>query len=120
MSWRTALWEKVSLADADVTVENRPADTSVGAVEHGGAGSLKANRRAARRYPAAEIPAIAAVMLSGEPVTLVNISSSGVLVESSTRFKPGERVRLRITGLRPDQVGGVVVRCLVSAISHGG
>ena len=118
MSWRSALWE--SLADAEATVEDCPADTSFGAVENAGAGSLKANRRAEPRYAAADLPAITTVMLSGEVVTLVNISSSGVLVESSTRFKPSERVRLGITGLEPNQVGGVIVRCMVSAISTGG
>ena len=118
MSWRSALWE--SLADAEATVEDCPADTSFGAVENAGAGSLKANRRAEPRYAAADLPAITTVMLSGEVVTLVNISSSGVLVESSTRFKPSERVRLAITGLEPNQVGGVIVRCMVSAISTGG
>jgi len=120
MSWRSALWEKVSLTDAEVAVEDRPADASFGAVENAGAGSLKANRRAEPRYAAADLPAITTVMLSGEEVTLVNISSSGVLVESSTRFKPSERVRLGITGLEPNQVGGVIVRCMVSAISTGG
>ena len=120
MSWRSALWEKVSLTDAEVAVEDRQADTSFGAVENAGAGSLKANRRAEPRYAAADLPAITTVMLSGEVVTLVNISSSGVLVESSTRFKPSERVRLGITGLEPNQVGGVIVRCMVSAISTGG
>lgn len=120
MSWRSALWEKGSLADAEAAVEDRQADTSFGAVENAGAGSLKANRRAEPRYAAADLPAITTVMLSGEVVTLVNISSSGVLVESSTRFKPSERVRLGITGLEPNQVGGVIVRCMVSAISTGG
>ena len=120
MSWRSALWEKVSLTDAEVVVEDRQTDTSFGAVENAGAGSLKANRRAEPRYAAADLPAITTVMLSGEEVTLVNISSSGVLVESSTRFKPSERVRLGITGLEPNQVGGVIVRCMVSAISTGG
>ena len=120
MSWRSALWENVSLTDAEAAVEDRPADTSFGAVENAGAGSLKANRRAEPRYAAADLPAITTVMLSGEVVSLVNISSSGVLVESSTRFKPSERVRLAITGLEPNQVGGVIVRCMVSAISTGG
>lgn len=119
MSWRSALWDKVSLTDSEATVEERPADAST-PFETAGAGSLKSNRRAEPRYAAADLPAITTVTLSGEVVTLVNISSSGVLVESSTRFKPNERVRLGITGLQPNQVGGVIVRCMVSAISTGG
>jgi hypothetical protein len=120
MSWRSALWDQVSLDDAGVTVKTRQTDTSVGAFDNAGAASPKPNRRAERRYLAAEVPAITAVTLAGEAVTLVNISSSGVLVESGTRIKPGERVRLEFAGLQPKQVGGVVVRCVVSAISHGG
>lgn len=122
MSWRSALWDKVSLTDADgdATVVDTQAETSTGAFENAGAGSLKTNRRAEPRYAAADLPAITTVTLSGEVVTLVNISSTGVLVESSTRFKPSERVRLGITGLQPNQVGGVIVRCMVSAISTGG
>jgi len=76
--------------------------------------------RAEPRYTADEIPAITTVQLSGEQVTLVNISSSGILVESDARIKPGERVKLSIFGLTPGVVSGIVVRCVVSSISHGG
>jgi hypothetical protein len=118
VSWRQALWEKVALGDDDVTVMDRQAETHYGAFDD--AGATQENRRAEPRYTADEIPAITGVQLSGEQVKLVNISSSGILVESDARIKPGERVKLSIIGLTPNRVPGVVVRCVVSAISNGG
>jgi hypothetical protein len=82
----------------------------------------ESNRRVDPRYPAAAIPAITGMRLSpGEAVTLVNISSSGVLVEGKTRFVPGTRVTVHFEGaIRPNQIKARVVRCQVSAIGGGG
>jgi hypothetical protein len=117
MSWRQALWEKVALVDDDVTVIDRPDEKHYGAFDDPIAPE---NRRAEPRYTADEVPAITSVQLSGEQVKLLNISASGILVESDARIKPGERVKLSIVGLTPGIVPGVVVRCVVSAISNGG
>jgi PilZ domain-containing protein len=79
------------------------------------------NRRAEPRYDAAAIPAIASVRApGGEPLTLVNISATGILVEGQTRIKPGERLVLSISGLVPSQVPGRVVRSVVSSIGGSG
>jgi PilZ domain-containing protein len=118
MSWRQALWEKVALVDDDVTVIDRPDEKHYGAFDD--PNPTQENRRAEPRYTADEVPAITSVQLSGEQVRLLNISSSGILVESDGRIKPGERVKLSIVGLTPSVVPGVVVRCVVSAISSGG
>ena len=82
----------------------------------------ESNRRVDPRYPAAAVPAITAMRLSpGEAVSLVNISSSGVLVEGKTRFVPGTRVTVHFEGtIKPNQIKARVVRCQVSAIGSGG
>ena len=67
------------------------------------------------------MPAITDVKTaSGNPLTLVNISSSGALVEGNARIKPGERVTLVMEGLEPKQVPGRVVRSIVTAIAGTG
>jgi hypothetical protein len=78
--------------------------------------------RADPRYPAEAIPGITAMRLSpGEAVRLVNLSSSGVLVEGKTRFVPGTRVSVIFEGPKaPPTVKARVVRCQVSAIAGGG
>jgi hypothetical protein len=82
----------------------------------------ESNRRVDPRYPPSAIPAITGMRLSpGEAVSLVNISSSGVLVEGKTRFVPGTRVTVHFEGtIKPSQIKARVVRCQVSAIGTGG
>jgi PilZ domain len=80
-----------------------------------------ANRRAEPRYAPSAVPSITSVRtFSGDPLTLVNISTTGVLVEGGTRMKPGERVALVLEGLEPNQISGRVVRTVVSAIGGTG
>jgi hypothetical protein len=80
------------------------------------------NRRVCPRYPAEGIPAITAMRLSpGGAVALVNISESGALVASQTRFVPGVNVSVSFEGsMKPKPVKGRIVRCQVSAISKAG
>jgi hypothetical protein len=82
----------------------------------------ESNRRVDPRYPPSAIPAITGMRLSpGEVVSLVNISSSGVLVEGKTRFVPGTRVTVHFEGtIKPSQIKARVIRCQVSAIGTGG
>jgi hypothetical protein len=82
----------------------------------------ESNRRVDPRYPSAAIPAITGMRLSpGEAVSLVNISSSGVLVEGKTRFVPGTRVTVHFEGtIKPNQIKARVIRCQVSSIGSGG
>ena len=85
-------------------------------------GARPADPRFDPRYPAEAISAITAMRLSpGDTVRLVNISSSGVLVEGKTRFVPGTRVSVIFEGPgAPPTVKGRVIRCQVSAIGGGG
>ena len=81
------------------------------------------NRRVDPRYPAAVVSSITGIRLSpGESVSLVNISSSGVLAEGKTRLVPGTRVTVHFEGgaVKPPQIKARVVRCQVSAIASGG
>src|SRR5262245_46894136 len=84
--------------------------------------ATESKQRAEPRYPAAAVPGITAMRLSpGDTVTLVNISTSGVLVEGKTRFVPGTRVTVVFEGPQaPGSVKGRIIRCQVSAIGGGG
>ena len=80
------------------------------------------NRRADTRYPAAEVPEITGLRVSpGEAATLVNISATGVLLESPQRFAPGQRVTVHFEGTLPTrQMKARIVRCQVSMIISKG
>ena len=82
---------------------------------------IGANRRAAIRYPASFVSCITGVRLSpGEPGTLINISTSGLLLESAVRYTPGSSVTAHFEGdIATQQIRGRVVRCEVSAIKAG-
>ena len=72
------------------------------------------------RYPASAVPQITGVRLSDGPVMMVNISSSGMLVEGTTRLVPGTQISLDLEGtIEPRRVKATVVRCQVSAIVGG-
>jgi hypothetical protein len=86
-----------------------------------GAGLEEAeDRRLEPRYPASAVPQITAVRIAGGFVTLVNISSTGILVESATRQVPGKRISLELEGaIEPKRVSASIVRCQVAAIEDG-
>ena len=73
------------------------------------------------RVPAAALSGITSVKLSpGDAVRLINLSSTGVLVEGGTRFVPRTRVTVTFEGgFSPAQVKGRIVRCQVASISNG-
>ena len=72
------------------------------------------------RYPASAVPQITGVRLSDGPVMMVNISSSGMLVEGTTRLVPGTQISLDLEGtIEPSRIKATVVRCQVSAIVGG-
>lgn len=76
-------------------------------------------RRTATRLPATAVPTITGVRLSpvGSEATLVNISSSGVLVRCLTRLLPGTPVTVVFDGtFKPASIKGKVMRCLVADI----
>ena len=80
------------------------------------------NRRVEPRYSRDAIPAITGIRLSpGDDAILVNVSASGILVESATRYAPGVTLTIHFDGTLPTrQIKGRVVRCQVSAITRHG
>lgn len=80
---------------------------------------VTASNPAERRYAAAEIPEITGLRVSpGENARLVNISTTGLLLEGPQRFAPGQSVTVHFEGtLSTRQVRARVVRCQVSAIT---
>lgn len=77
----------------------------------------------ARRQRASRIPEITAVRLTptGGNVSLVNISSSGVLVECGSRLASKTTVTVRFEGtFSPASIEGQVARCQVAGIGKDG
>jgi hypothetical protein len=79
--------------------------------------------RSAPRLPASAVPGITGVRLSphGAEATLLNISSSGVLVECTNRLRIGTPVTTMFDGtFSPASVEGRVSRSTVSNMSKNG
>jgi hypothetical protein len=51
---------------------------------------------------------------------LLNVSETGLLVESKTRLSTGAKVLITLTGREPKRLTGRVVRCQVCAIHRDG
>jgi hypothetical protein len=80
-------------------------------------------QRSARRVPAAEMPSISGVRILPDDVagTLVNISTTGLLVESPNALRPDLKIRIRFEGtFSPALVPGRVVRCTVASMGPDG
>jgi CheY-like chemotaxis protein len=81
---------------------------------------IKRNR--AQRWTAAQLPWLSSIKLAwGRDLRLLNISRSGVLVESGVRFTPGTTTMLQIAGT--DQqvaVSATIVRSRVAAVDSLG
>jgi CheY-like chemotaxis protein len=75
-----------------------------------------------RRWALAEVPWLSSIRLSwGQHLRLLNISSSGVLVESGMRLSPGSATTFQIEGSDgPLVVPARVVRCRVSDVDSLG
>lgn len=75
------------------------------------------DRRTARRRPLTDVPWLSKVKLGDElEVALVNISTSGVLFESGSKFAPGTTSQVQLTGAGASMV--VPVRFIRSEISR--
>ena len=86
-------------------------------------GAAPKQRRAATRLPSARVPSITGIRVSphNTNAVLVNISTSGVLVECDRRIVPGSNVTvLFVGGFEPSSVPGHVVRCSVAGIGRDG
>lgn len=80
------------------------------------------NRKTDRR-DASLVPTITAVRLSphGAEAKLLNISTTGVLVECATRLQPGSSVTVIFEGgFSPSSVDSRVARSAVVAVNKGG
>src|SRR5262245_29951434 len=80
-------------------------------------------QRSALRVPADRVPSIEGVRISpGDEVsTLVNISTSGVLVECTSRPRPGSAVTVHFIGtFTPASVRGRVARTMVASLGKDG
>ena len=80
-------------------------------------------QRSALRIPAARVPSIQGVRVSpGDEIsTLVNISTSGVLVECTSRPRPGSAVTVHFLGsFTPATVRGRVARTMVASLGKDG
>jgi hypothetical protein len=79
--------------------------------------------RKAPRRDAALVPTITGVRLSphGADARLVNISTSGALVESTARLQPGWAVTLQFEGgFQPASVESRIARSTIVAVAAGG
>ncbi|HVH26207.1 MAG TPA: PilZ domain-containing protein [Vicinamibacterales bacterium] len=80
-------------------------------------------KRVAVRRPASQVPAITAIRLSpqGTRATLINISHTGVLVESASSLKPTSAVTVVFEGtFTPSSVPSRVARTTVVGIGKDG
>jgi hypothetical protein len=85
-------------------------------------GGESSDRRRARRRPAGELPGLWAVRLPLCPeAKVVDISSSGVLVETSFKLSPGSTVDLQVLGQNINvRMPSRMVRSEVASVNHLG
>ena len=82
-----------------------------------------AEQRSALRIPADRVPSIEGVRISpGDEISaLVNISTSGVLVECTSRPRPGSAVTVHFLGtFTPATVRGRIARTMVASLGKDG
>jgi hypothetical protein len=85
------------------------------------AAEAPAEGRRAPRVDAGEAGFSKEVKLSpGGVAELLNVSDSGLLVESKTRLSTGAKVLITLNGRQPKRLTGRVVRCQVCAIHRDG
>jgi PilZ domain len=85
--------------------------------------SSSAEQRSALRLPAQRVPSIDGVRISpGDvPATLVNISMSGLLVECTSKPRPGSAITVQFSGtFQPAVVRGRVARTMVASLGKDG
>ena len=82
----------------------------------------RGSQKRARRWLLSELPWVSSVKLSwGQHLRLLNISSSGVLIESGMRLSPGSATKLQIDGAEGTLVVPArVIRCRVSEVDSLG
>ena len=69
------------------------------------------DRRAFRRFHASKIPGLTATTLySPQPLSIIDVSNGGALIETGNRLMPGERESLAFSGSHTVKVAGKVLR----------
>ena len=82
--------------------------------------STGSERRAAPRRPLHEIPQISEVKMLSQPVKVVNVSRTGLLMKSTSRLIPGRQTRLRFEGPSLSTwVPSRIARCEVGSLEGG-
>ena len=82
-----------------------------------GRGRMREDRRIASRKPSRDVPWLSALNLSsGAELELINISNTGVLVETASKFAPGTTTNLQLSG--PDTSVVVPVRFIRSDVAR--
>ena len=77
-------------------------------------------RRTSRRRPLQDVPQIIEVKIDSQPVKVIDISSTGVCIESHERMMLGHAVRLHIVAKKSTiQIRCRVVRCVVKSLAVG-
>lgn len=74
------------------------------------------DRRTARRLRAESLPSLAARLVAGPDVTLIDVSSGGARFESDTRLLPGSSVGLRL--VQNDGIVLVMARVVRSRVAR--
>lgn len=85
--------------------------------------AVQTERRFEPRFKAADMPYITGVRLSplGIKAQLVDISTTGILIECGTRIQPGSSVSVTLEGETPiPTVGGRIARTTVAALDQKG
>ena len=112
--WRSAACWRPRASAADAIVRNRYGERPHWPILAAGAAD---ERRTAERKNRGDVPWLSAIKLSwGDEVGLVNISSSGVLVETGSKFIPGSTTDLHLSGPETNLI--VPVRFIRSEVAH--
>jgi hypothetical protein len=109
----------VTIAPIDAVLENAPYSVRLAArrAEQIAATATGADRRVHQRLRAADLQWLRSVRVKNGPeVTLVDLSSGGVLLDTSMQLKPGSRVMLEIVGAGRIEVASEVLRCHIAAL----
>jgi hypothetical protein len=94
-----------------------PVDVRVTEPELQAFGSVGSKQRRARRYVSSDLPWISAVKFSwGQEIRLINISRSGMLIESGMRLTPGSLTQFQVSGKHKDFF--ITARVVRSRVSH--
>lgn len=79
-----------------------------------------AERRAAKRWRLHEVPQISEVKMLSQPVKVLNVSRTGLLMNSTSRLIPGRQTRLRFEGPSLSTwVPSRIARCEVGSLEGG-